>query len=137
MPKKQIKSPEPLKGKFLRTHEGRVSTNQDRPLFGLEYIDATYSLKACTQLEKAAFSDTLAKLGQLTWQEIMNANRHGVGCEIIPQEQIHGSIPQHVTPDVRMLAFRFCGKAPMVGYREDRVFYVIWLDRNFTLYNHG
>ena len=41
MPKKQIKSPEPLKGKFLRIHEGRVSTNQDRPLFGLEYIDAS------------------------------------------------------------------------------------------------
>ena len=137
MPKKQIKSPEPPKGKFPRTHEGRVSTNQDKPLFGLAYLDSTYSLKACTQPEKAAFGDTLAKLGQLTWQEIMNAHRHGVGCEIIPQEQIHGSIPRHVTPEVRMLAFRFCGKAPMVGYREDRVFYVIWLDRNFTLYNHG
>ena len=137
MPKKTIKSPEPPKGKFQRPHEGRVSTNKNKPLFGLEYLDSTYSLKACTQPEKAAFSDTLHKLAQITWGDIMNADRHGVGCEIIPQEQIHGSIPHHLTPEVRILAFRFCSKAPMVGYREDRIFYVIWLDRNFTLYNHS
>jgi hypothetical protein len=36
-----------------------------------------------------------------------------------------------------MLAFRFCDKAPMIGYRIGRVFTVLFLDRNHTLYPHG
>jgi hypothetical protein len=35
------------------------------------------------------------------------------------------------------LAFRFFDKAPMVGYRKEEVFYVLWLDREFKLYQHS
>jgi hypothetical protein len=46
--------------------------------------------------------------------------------------------PPHVTEDVqRFIAFRFFGKAPMVGYRVQAIFYLLWLDCSFTLYEHS
>jgi hypothetical protein len=47
------------------------------------------------------------------------------------------SIPQAVSNMEHFLAFRFCGKAPMIGYRENEIFHIIWLDPKFKAYNHG
>jgi hypothetical protein len=47
------------------------------------------------------------------------------------------SIPLCITPEVTLLALRFSGKHPMVGYREDDIFHILWFDFDFTLYDHG
>ncbi|MEG4825378.1 hypothetical protein QUB07_06730 [Microcoleus sp. F8-C5] len=99
-------------------------------------MNKDYSLAQCTKDEKAAFADTLYKLSQLTWSQINASSRHGSGYEKIARSSIRSPIPSHLKDDVNFIAFRFCGKAPMVGYRDGAVFYVIWLDRNYTLYPH-
>jgi hypothetical protein len=49
-----------------------------------------------------------------------------------------GKIPNQVPEDVsKFIAIRFDGKRPMVGVRIKNIFYVIWLDRDFTLYAHS
>lgn len=96
-----------------------------------------YGLDACELREKGDFADALDKRSQLAWNDLQNAPKHGLGAEKIPQNRIQASIPPHVTPDVTFLAFRFSGRKAMVGYRQERLFYVLWLDRNFTLYDHG
>lgn len=113
-----------------------VSPEQQPPIFSLRYLNRDYHLSQCTKDEKAAFADTLAKLSQLTWSKIKSQSRHGLGFEKISRDAIRSSIPSHLTEEVDFIAFRFFGKAPMVGYRERAVFYVIWLDRDFTLYPH-
>jgi len=72
----------------------------------------------------------------MSWAQINQAPRHGLGYEKISHTSIKAAIPPHITEDVNFLAFRFSGKAPMVGYRKQEVFYIVWLDRNFTLYDH-
>ena len=130
--KKQVKAPSSTKGKFRQPTIPRVSSNGDKPHFSLEYLDNKYSLAVCEQREKAAFADTLEKLSKLTWGEIASAPRHGSGHEIITIESIKGAVPPHIfTEERRILAFRFCGRAPMVGYRDARLFYIVWLDRSF------
>ena len=47
------------------------------------------------------------------------------------------TLPPNVTEDVTLLVFRFSGRKPMVGYRVKEAFYVLALDRDFTLYDHG
>ena len=96
-----------------------------------------YDLDACQLQEKGDFVDALYKRSQLTWNEIRNAPKHGLGSEKIPQNRIQASIPPHVTLEVTFLAFRFSGRKAMVGYRQGRILYVLWLDRDFTLYDHG
>jgi hypothetical protein len=68
---------------------------------------------------------------------LINSGIDKQGYEKIPHVRIRAGIPPAITEDVDILAFRFCGKAPMVGFRLDEVFFVVWLDRGFTLYDHG
>ena len=141
MPKRKsrIKKPPTTQGARIRAPQSTSqSSNDKRPIFSLEYLDrAEYSLAHCTQREKAALAETLDKLSQLPWLELIRTHRHGMGCEKIPQHQIRAAIPPTVTDDVNLLAFRFYAKAPMVGYRVHEIFYILWLDRGFTLYDHG
>lgn len=64
------------------------------------------------------------------------APRHGLGTEKINQSSIKASKPASVTPDVSFYALRFQGKKAMVGYKSDFIFHVVYLDRDFTLYDH-
>ena len=112
------------------------SPEQQPPIFSLRHMSRDFSLDNCTKDEKAALIDTMFRLSQLTWAQINSAPRHGLGYERIAQSSIKAAIPAHITQDVNLLAFRFHGLAPMVGYRERAIFHIIWLDRSFTLYKH-
>lgn len=136
-----VREPEGLKGgkHVVLSLSGPVgSTNHQWPIFCLEYLEGDYCLCRCTREEKAAFAETLHRLGHMTWAEIQRFPRHGNGSEILSRESLGDrSYPVEVTDDVNILAFRFFGKAPMVGYRIGRVFTVLFLDRDFSLYDHG
>ena len=114
-----------------------IPPEQQPPLFSLRYMNKHYSISQCTKDEKAALADTLHQLSQLTWSQIKASPRHGLGYEKIDRNVIKSSIPSHIKDDVNLIAFRFCSMAPMVGYRDGAVFYIIWLDRDFTLYPHS
>lgn len=112
------------------------STQHLHPKFSLEHLAGDYCLSRCSREEKARFADRLHELSQLTWQEISQAPRHGQGFETIPTSAIRSGVPSCITTEVRILAFRCIGKAPMLGFRELDTFYVVWIDRNFSLYRH-
>jgi len=116
-----------------------IALNPDRqkPLFSFEFMQPSYDVESCTKDERAALAMKLYKLSQLTWEDIKKADRHGLGFEKISQDAIRAALPAVVlSKEIDLIAFRFCGKAPMVGIRRDRTFYIIWLDRKFTLYKH-
>lgn len=87
---------------------------------------------------KARFAEAIYKRHSLTWSEIKKQNKHALGFEKISVSSIKVPKPDCITDDMgSYLAFRFRGKAPMVGYRQKDVFYVLWFDPKFSLYNHG
>ncbi|KAM3114204.1 hypothetical protein [Phormidesmis sp. 146-33] len=98
-----------------------LSPEQQKPIFCLQYLRQDFCLSDCTKDEKAAFADTLHKLSQITWNEIISSPRHGVGYEYISRNAIRSGVPSHLKDDVRFLAFRFSGKKPMVGYRDENI----------------
>ena len=110
---------------------------QQTPVFCLHYLKGDYCLSKCDKDEKATLSDTLHQLCRLTWGQIAVASRKGVGYEIISRKALKTGLPPHISDDVNLLAFRFCGNKPMIGYREGRIFHILFLDRDFTLYDHG
>jgi hypothetical protein len=111
--------------------------DEQRPKFCLQYLADKFCISRCTREEKAAFADRLRELSSLTWRQLRQAGRGGQGYETIAQDSIKAPIPTHITEDVRLIAFRFFGKAPMVGYRERTVFHIVWFDRQFKLYDHS
>ena len=125
-------------GQILRSpYRQEISPESLPPYFSLRYLSGDYCLSLCTRDEKAAFADTLHRLSKLTWAQIKSSPRHGLGCEKIERYEIRTGIPSHITEDVNIIAFRFSGLKPMVGYRDRATFYVLWLDRDSTLYDHG
>ena len=109
----------------------------DYPAFSLRYITSDYCITKCSDKESMQFTNKMRMLTQMSWQQIYNAPRHGLGCETIVRGCIKKPIPTHITDDVTILAFRCFGKAPMLGYKDQGVFYVLWFDPKFELYDHG
>jgi hypothetical protein len=138
---KRIKPPSypaQTKGRILEPSSDKIFNYDDcHPVFCLRYLEDDYGLDQCTKDEQASFAKALRKRSQMTWHQIWSADRHGLGAEKIARESITAPIPKHITEDIEyFIALRFCGKAPMVGYRINDVFRIIWLDRDFTLYKH-
>lgn len=100
-------------------------------------MQSSHCLSTCTKDEKAALADRLHQMSQLTWQQIQQAPRHGQGGETIARASLNVKVPNVVTEDTPILSFRFFAMAPMIGFRKDEVFYILWLDRAFDAYEHG
>ncbi|MDR0728109.1 MAG: hypothetical protein LBF21_00630 [Puniceicoccales bacterium] len=120
-----------------------VDFNTLCPVFSLRYMSRKHGLESCTPEEKQAFVGRMILLSKLTWREIIAAPRCGLGSEKIKRSSItKDSIPTEIPPDAKFLALHFYGKARMVGFREKEIFrrdifHIVWLDRGFTLYDHG
>ena len=137
MPSKLKKQTGKSGGKVRITETPQTPSDDKHPIFCLQYLSRDFSLANCNREEKAAFADTLAHLSQMTWGQLRFAPRHGAGYEKIDRDSIRADIPAHLLEDVsHFVAFRFYGLAPMVGYKENEVLHVVWLDREFRLYDH-
>jgi hypothetical protein len=104
--------------------------------FSLRYVVDEQCITRCTDQQAMQFADRMKRLCSMTWQQIQNAHRHKLGTEIIDRSAIKVAIPRHITPDVDLLAFRCFGLAPMIGYRDQEVFFVLWFDPDFKVYDH-
>ena len=96
-----------------------------------------FSVNCCDKNERSALAKKLFQLSQTIWREIRNAPRHGIGTETIDRASIKPALPFSIPEDTAILALRYNGKKPMIGYRQDRIFYVLFLDHNFSVYSHG
>lgn len=109
----------------------------DYPIFCFKHLHKNHDLDKCDDPEKKSLMEKVVKLSQLSWQDIQNAPRHGLGTEKIAISSIKPKCPPFITEDVSfLLALRFDGKKPILGHRNRFVFHVIFIDRDFTVYNH-
>jgi hypothetical protein len=133
----RIKKQKPKQGNLVKSVEP-IDYDQKPPIFSLEKLQpGKYCLSELAQEDKAMFADAIYRRKSLTWNEIKRADRHGLGTEKIAKDAIKAPTPRFITEDMdSYLVFRFHGLKPMVGYRQREVFYVLWFDSDFTLYNH-
>ena len=135
--RKKIKTPTLNKSKNLKAITPPNYNNMPI-IFSLEKLaEDEYCFSKLNSENKKQFAESIFKRRHLTWNEIQRTGRHALGTEKMPKNQIKGTIPSFITPDVsEFLVFRFNGKKSMVGLREKNIFYVIWFDSTFTLYKH-
>ena len=109
----------------------------DYPIFCFKHLHEDHNLDKCVDAEKKSLMEKIVKLSQLSWNDIQNAPRHGLGSEKIKIASIKPSCPSFITDDVDfLLALRFDGKKPILGHRDRFIFHVIFIDRDFSVYNH-
>ena len=136
---KHLKKVHGTTGKQIK-QSSDTSPNIDikHPVFCFKHLNKKYNLEKCQPREKVSLIDRISRLCTMTWEQVQMAPKEGFGTEKISQNAITGAaIPNHLTKDEIFYALRFDGKKPMVGYKTAFVFHVVYLDRDFTLYNHG
>lgn len=116
--------------------QSRVDYNVSKPVFSFAYLQNGYGLGRGQTEDKIALYDSIIERSKMTWSQIQNAPRHGLGQEIIKHEAIKPQIPSIVKEDTNLLALRYNGKKPVVGYRDKDVFYVLWIDSKYSVYSH-
>ena len=112
------------------------STDGLSPVFCLHHLADGWRISDCERDDQAAFALTTEKLSRVTWRDIRNAHRHGIGTEKIPRNALKAPVPNDIADDVQFFALRFSGKKPMVGFRSSQIFHVVWFDSKFSLYDH-
>lgn len=128
------------KGKIIKTPvpKAGINWNKEYPIFSFHFIDSKHCITKCDKAEKSSFVIKLKKISQLTWEELIKAPKHGLGCEPISISSIKVPIPKIITPDTKQVyAFRYYGKKAMIGHRIENKYYIIWFDSNFSVYTHG
>ena len=137
----KLKKPPATTGRIISERafqQEAVSADKRPPSFSFEFLRRDYCITKCTEDERLAFVDKMHRMSQLTWSALRQAGRHGLGYEIIDRSSIRTGLPLCITEDVNIIAFRFQGMKAMVGYRSrEGVFYVVWFDRDFSVYDHG
>jgi hypothetical protein len=124
-------------GKVCSAHVA-VDYDQMQPVFSLLHIDDVFGLGKCQPDDLRRLLEKMAELGEVTWSHLKQAPRHGIGMELIPVARLCRPRPSCLPPHVdRLIAFRFHGKASMLGFRDRNVFYICFLDPKFELYRHG
>lgn len=110
----------------------------DYPLFSFKHLQED-SIKNCN--ESGFFFKYLMrmkKLSEVGWKRIEIEKKHGFGMEKIPREKIHPNLPDFVTPEAPIFAFRATGNnLPFLGVRCGKIFHVIFIETSFgDIYNH-
>lgn len=133
----RLRSPQKNSGPRISAPETH-NYDDDPPIFSLERLqDGKYCLSKLEQAHKADFAEAMFRRRRMSWRDLKQTGRHGLGLEKIPKNQINAGIPAFITDEQEhFLALRFSGKAPMVGYRVRNIFYVLWFDPTFELYDH-
>ena len=110
---------------------------RNHPIFCLRYLHKDYNVESCSQSDRASLIRQMANLCQLSWDNIKLSGRHGMGSEKIKRKSIKVSIPKEITPDVEdFLALRYSGKKVFIGFRNQYIFHMIYIDSDFSVYKH-
>lgn len=134
---RKIKKPGVNQGKRVAVSPDTPDYNKQSPVFSLEFLQKPYCISDCNRDQKASILDSIHSRCQVPWSELINSGRHKLGTEKIRAGDIKAAIPQRFAEETYFLAFRAIGMAPAVGVRIGRTFYVLWIDHDFSLYNHG
>jgi hypothetical protein len=103
----------------------------------MKHLAQGFSVENLDENQRAAFAMALAKRSTTTWSNLWLTNRHKLGCELIPCSALNEPMPQSISSDVeKVVVFRFSDFAPMIGFRRDDTFHIIWIDPKFKVYKH-
>lgn len=116
-----------------------VNPETSPPVFSFEKMARGngFCVESCSDDDRAAVAMRLFLLSRMTWQEIHNAPRHGLGTEKIARAALRPALPPGISEDVTFLAVRYHGKRPIIGYRDGRIFHSLFIDHSFSAYDHG
>jgi hypothetical protein len=99
-----------------------------------------FKIEDLTKERKAHLLSRIAMWSTMQWGAIIQAPRDGLGREVIHKNALNVPLPRCLTDDVVILSFRVpsdIGTFRLLGYREDQLLQVVWIDQSGRCYRHG
>lgn len=126
------------KGRHLKDLKEDSYPKIDHPVFCFRYTHRKYCVEVLPIEERAELITRIEQISKLTWTEIQLTQKHGFGSEKIKRGSIKPDIPSFVTPDVNhLIAIRYSGFKPIVGFRNKFIFHLLFIDHDYSVYDHG
>jgi hypothetical protein len=129
------------KAPFLKVSAAATPNPDDLPpAFSFEKMEdgSGHSFNCGQDDDRLYLAKRMFMLSRMPWKQIRGAPRKGSGSEEIPRAQVKHAVPASVTPDVEYFhSLHYVGKKRFLGYRVGQVFYVLWVDHDFKVYDHG
>lgn len=111
------------------------------PWFSHQFIcQNEFCIKKCSYEQIKNLIDKIRVLSSLEWKSIESSPRETHGFELIPVNQIKGTIPQKFSDISDIMVFRFGGNkrgGRIAGTRKGNKFHILFIDHNYKLYNHN
>jgi hypothetical protein len=112
------------------------NTNKLHPAFCFRYMHRDFNFEKLDNVASKTFLDKIDGLSKVTWQDICQSNRYKKGTEKIRRDQINQQIDRNITPDREMIVFHVASLFRIIGCRDGKVFYVLFIDTKGEVYSH-
>lgn len=97
------------------------------PVLCLRHVQSGWGVGELTDAQCREFLVKWEKRAKLTWKQLVQHPRHGLGSELLPSSKFNPSPPQELARD-RYMVFRHEGNHPFAGFRTGDTFHV-FVDR--------
>ena len=100
-----LRAPNKTKGANLKEPaEPAKPAEKEHLTVSLRYLRPSHCISVCERDDVLSFVEKIRILTSKSWMEIGTFPRHGLGYEKIARTSLQVQIPDHVTPDVNILA---------------------------------
>ena len=125
--------------KKFEEQEIEIGIHEMHPKFSFEFcFDSKRGLDNTTKQTMQFVMEKVAYLSKVTWKEIQQLPK-AQGFEKIPKSSFKSlpGLPNKFCNEVKIDVFRLRNKAGrLIGYIEDEIFFVVWIDTKFDMYDH-
>ena len=106
-------------------------------MFTLHHLASKdHCVSSCASHEQAQVALALEKRAQFSWGQLRQMGRKELGYETISRHSLKAAVPTHFTADETPISFRMANHGRLIGFRQDEVFHIVWIDVQFELYAH-
>lgn len=120
--------------KILGLANNGENSDEKQAYIALKYFDKNFEcFSEWSKDELACFSNFIDKINNLTWNDI---KRHtGLRYKMIDNAKglPENSIKEKISKDISFYELRVSQKARVVGFSQNAVFFICWLDRNHRI----
>ncbi len=129
----RLKQPAESQGARVKAPgDGGTSTQTEHLRFSFRYLN-TACVDTVDHVELSAFTKRLHVLSTMTWQQVMQAPREGLGHEKIPRAQV--TVPITASADAEhVLSFRYGDAQRILGRRDGALLHVLWVSHGHEAY---
>lgn len=110
--------------------------------FNFSFMEEKWSNthKGFTTIHYKQFLEKMKTFSKMSWQNALAPNSAGRKYKKINELRFNAklNIPQKFQSESSMLFFRYYDTRSLIGYRENDIFYVVWIESSpGDIYDHG